>query len=355
METDLGQMGYLDKKQVRLTGIKITEIKKDYYQPWNPLGEKIIMTWEGAWGKTVDPKDLPNLSGLHVVSPTWFSLGKDGLVKNQGDLRYVQWAHETGRQVWGLFDNSFDKDLTHEFLSRPELRIKAIKQLLTYVDLYQLDGINLDFENMYLKDKEGYVQFIRELAPLLHEKDRSISVNVTFISRSENWSMCYDRQSLGEIVDYVTVMAYDEHGTFSTYPGSVASLPWVEDGLRQILKEIPNEKIILGVPFYTRLWEEGIDEKGNRKLTSKAISMTRAEAWVKENKLQPVRDPLTGQNYVELEKDGVKYSMWLEDEFSMEQRINLMKKYHLAGISAWRRGFEREGFWPVITDYINKR
>jgi len=355
IETEKGEMGYINKKDVKLTGIKWTESETEPYQPWNPLGEKIILTWEGAWGNTVNPAKLGEMSGVQVVSPTWFSLAENGLVRNNADLRYVEWAHETGRQVWGLFDNSFDKDLTHEFLSDSELRAKAIQQLLTYVELYQLDGINLDFENMHLKDKDAYVQFVRELAPLLHEKDRSISVNVTFISKSENWSMVYDRKALGQIVDYVTVMAYDENGTFSKNAGSVASIPWVEDGLIRILEEMPREKVILGVPFYTRLWEESTDEKGERKLTSKAISMTRAENWVKENNLTPQKDPATGQNYVEMTKDGVTYKMWLEDEVSLEQRSELMKKYRLAGLAAWRRGFEKEEIWPVLNRMVNSR
>jgi len=355
IETEKGQMGYINKKDIKLTGIKWTEIKKEPYQPWNPLGEKIILTWEGAWGKTVNPQNLGEMAGVQVVSPTWFSLAENGLVRNNADLRYVEWAHRTGRQVWGLFDNSFDKDLTHEFLNDSELRVKAIQQILTYVDLYQLDGINLDFENMHLKDKDAYVQFVRELAPLLHEKDRSISVNVTFISQSENWSMVYDRKALGQIVDYVTVMAYDENGTFSKNAGSVASIPWVEEGIIKILEEMPREKIILGVPFYTRLWEESTDEKGARKLTSKAITMTRAENWVKENNLTPQKDPATGQNYVEMRKDGVTYKMWLEDEVSLEQRSQLMKKYRLAGLAAWRRGYEKEEIWPVLNKMVNSR
>ena len=355
IETEEGQMGYINEKDAQLSGIKWSEIKKEPYQPWNPLGERIILTWEGAWGATVNPEKLGDLAGVQVLSPTWFSLAEDGLVKNTADLRYVNWAHSTGRQVWGLFDNSFDKDLTHNFLQDAELRAKAIKQLLTYVELYQLDGINLDFENMHLKDKDAYTQFVRELAPLLHEKDRSISVNVTFISKSENWSMIYDRKALGEIVDYITVMAYDENGTFSKTAGSVASIPWVEKGIKEILKEMPHEKIILGVPFYTRLWEERIGENGEMKLTSKAISMTRAESWVKENNLKPEKDPFTGQNYVAMTKNDVNYKMWLEDEVSLEQRTELMKKFRLAGLAAWRRGFEKEETWPVLNKMVNSR
>lgn len=354
VETSQGLMGYIDKNQVELTSIKMLEVSEEVYQPWNPLGEKIMLTWEGAWGNTVNPDKIGELPGVHVLSPTWFHLDENGLVKNSAEQKYVTWAHETGRQVWGLFDNGFDPDLTHAMLSDADLRIKVIKQLLTYVDLYQLDGINLDFENMYLKDKEAFVQFVRELTPLLHEKDRIVSVDVTFISRSENWSMCYDRESLGEIVDYMMVMAYDEHGTFSKSAGSVASLPWVERGIKAILEQVPNEKVILGVPFYTRLWQESIDENGQKKLSSEAISMERAEKWLAENKAQVVKDEATGQNYVEVKKGKVIYKMWLEDEYSLQKRIELMKKYRLAGIAAWRRGYEKEKVWPVMAEMLRK-
>jgi len=287
---------------------------------------------------------------LHVVSPTWFHLQKDGLVTNLADSNYVKWAHQNGYQVWGLFSNSFDLDITHQMLSDPDLRIKVIKQLLSYVDLYQLDGINLDFENVYLKDKDLLVQFVRELTPLMHEKDRTVSIDVTFISKSENWSMFYDRKK-----DYVMVMAYDEHWGSSPVSGSVASLPWVEKGIERILEEVPNDKLILGVPFYTRLWIEEKDENGEVHVSSKALSMEKAEKWIEENQAEIQIDPIAMQKYVEVQKDSVTYKIWLEDGFSMQKRIEIMKKYRLAGIAAWRRGFESEDFWSLMADYISER
>lgn len=352
VETFDGLMGYVDERKVELGAIRLAEIDKEEYLPWNPLGEKILLTWEGAWGTTPDPNKIGDITGVQVLSPTWFSLQENGLVKNTADLAYVKWAHATGRQVWGLFDNSFDPDLTHVFLNDASLRAKVIKQILTYVDLYNLDGINLDFENMYLKDKDAYVQFVRELAPLLREKDRVISLDVTFISQSENWSLVYDRQKLGEVVDYMMVMAYDEHGTFSSRAGSVSSLPWVEKGIQAILEQVPNKKIILGVPLYTRLWEESYDENGKLVVKSQALSMERAQKWLKENKVQIQEDQATGQNYAELKKDGVVYKMWLEDELSLSRRVELMKKYRLAGIATWMRSYATDEVWPVLADCL---
>lgn len=353
VETDEGYMGYINKKDVKLTDIRVEEIKKEIYQPWNPIGEPIILTWEYATKKTANPDDIGFLPGVHVVSPTWFHLKEDGLVSNTADIEYVKWAHQNGYQVWGLFSNSFDKELTSEMLNDSKLRIKVIKQLLSYADLYQLDGINLDFENVYLEDKEAYVQFVRELTPLLHEKGRTVSVDVTFKSSSENWSMFYDREKLGQIADYIIVMGYDEHWANSPEAGSVSSLPWVEKGIKGILEDVPSDKVILGVPFYTRLWIEEVDDEGNKSVSSKTFSMDQAQQWIEENNLKVTYDKATGQNYVQLIEGTTTYRVWLEDSTSMEKRFEIMDKYNLAGIGAWRRGFESKDFWDVIAESIN--
>jgi len=354
VETHDGLMGYLPKKKAELTTIKTTEIKKNIYQPWNPLKRPVVLTWEYAGLTTANPRDIGELAEVSVVSPTWFHLTGDGLVINRADKNYVRWAHHNGQQVWGLFDNSFDPELTHTFLNDAVLRIKAMKQILTYVDLYELDGINLDFENMFLKDKNAYVQFVRELSPLLHEKERMLTVDVTFHSQSENWSLCYDRKSLAQIADFIMVMAYDEHGSGSSKAGSVSSLPWVEKGLENILKEVPPEKLLLGVPFYTRLWTETENDQGAKKLTCRALSMEKAEEWIKEHGAEIKEDRISGQHYIEYKEGNATYKMWLEDSYSLAKRIELMKKYRLAGIAAWRRGFEKEEIWPALGSLVNK-
>lgn len=355
VQTEDGRMGYIDKKKIVLGDIVLRETPITVYHPWNPLGEPIILTWEVAGRTTVNPQNMGDITGVQVLSPTWFHLQENGIIQNQADMRYVKWAHTAGKQVWGLFDNSFNPAMTSTFLHDATLRIKAIKQLLSYVDLYQLDGINIDFENMYLKDKDAFVQFIRELAPLLHEKDRTLTVDVTFHSLSETWSMCYDRKNIAKYADYLMVMAYDEHGGSSLKAGSVASLSWVEQGLRRMLEEVPADKLLLGVPFYTRLWTEETDEQGGKKVTSRALSMEKAESWVKEKGAAVVDDAVTGQRYVEVKEGNRIYRMWLEDAYSLKKRVELMKKYRLAGLAAWRRGFEKDGIWPAVAELANKR
>lgn len=354
LETTEGKAGYLAKSNVVLGEIKLSEITKEVYQPWNPLGSPIILTWEYVGQATASPEKIGELEGVQVFSPTWFQLQQNGVVLNKADKRLVDWAHSKGQQVWGLFSNSFNPALTQEFLGNSNLRIKAIKQLLSYVDLYQLDGINLDFENMYLQDKEAFVGFVRELAPLLHEKGRLLSIDVTFHSQSETWSMCYDRKKLAAAADYLLVMGYDEYGGGSSMAGSVSSLPWVEKGLQKLLQEVSSDKVILGIPFYTRVWTEKTSADGQKKVTSKALSLKAAETWLKEKGAVVTFDEKTGQNYAEVKEEGAVLRMWLEDDYSLEKRIELMKKYRLAGLASWRRGFEKEDTWTAISRLVQK-
>ncbi len=355
IESEKGSIGYINKEYVQLSEIKTSLIEKEIYQPWNPIGEPIQFIWEYANKySTIDTSKIDDIKGIQVISPTWFNLQDDGLIENIADIAYIDWAHKNGYQIWPLFSNSFDPDLTHEILSDASLRIKVIKQLLSYTDLYQLDGINLDFENVNVEDKDMLVQFIRELTPLLHEKNRTVSMDVTFNSLSKNWSLFYDRKRLGEVVDYVIVMGYDEYWAASTVAGPVASLPWVEKGIIRILDEVPNDKLILGVPLYTRLWTEEIDDQGKISVSSKTYTMDMVSDWVIKNNVDIQYDMKSQQNYVELKEDLITYKIWIEDDVSMKKRIDLINKYNLAGIAAWRRGFESKDFWIDISEYIKK-
>lgn len=355
-----GIAGYMEKKDLRLGGIEVREAPRveKAYVPWNPLGGRINLTWEHVVKSNPDVSTIPEMPGLNVVSPTWFEIiDHEGNIQSKADIQYVKWAHDRGYQVWGLVSNGFNPDRTSAFLNNYETRKKIIRQLIEYAHLYDLDGINLDFENVYLKDKEQLVQFVRELTPYLHEQNLVVSMDVTVKSSSENWSMFYDRKALGEVIDYMIVMTYDEHWATSPNAGSVASLPWVEKGLQGILEEVPAEKVILGVPFYTRLWTETSDEKGNIKVTQKAYSMDSAKKWLEENGVKPVYDEKTGQYYAEYvdASHSVTYKIWLEEATSMQKRAELVKKYNLAGIASWRRGFESQDIWNVIAKTLSNR
>lgn len=357
--TNDGIPGYVHKMSVVLSGIQIKKWEPETARPtaWKPIGERLNVTWEHVYSRNPDTNKIPDMPGVHVVSPTWFALqDESGQLSNKADMGYVKWAHERGYQVWALFSNNFDPDLTHAALADFETRNNMIRQLVQFAALYELDGINIDFENVYLEDKERLVQFVRELTPYLHEQGLVVSMDVTIKSLSERWSLFYDRKALAEVVDYMMVMTYDEHWASSPKAGSVASLPWVENGLKGVLEEVPRDKLLLGIPFYTRLWTETRQADGSIEVTSKALSMPAIESWLKEKGVTPVYDEQSGQMYAEVkESDQVTYKVWLENEVSLKKRIELVKKYDLAGIASWRRGFERPDIWPVIDEELKKR
>ncbi|GGG09318.1 hypothetical protein GCM10010916_27720 [Paenibacillus abyssi] len=355
-----GYIGFMKKSDVAISDIETVEepARKKPFIAWKLYGQRINLTWEAVYSRNPDTSQIGELSGVNVVSPTWFELvdGK-GKIRSKADADYVSWAHRKEMQVWALFSNSFEPDLTTEALSSYERRLNMIKQLLSYSQMYKIQGINIDFENVYPKDKENLVQFVRELTPLLHEQGLVVSIDVTPKSNSEMWSVFLDREALGKVVDYMMVMSYDEHWAASPKSGSVASLPWVERSIVRILEEddVPAGKLLLGIPLYTRIWTEAEGENGEIKVSSKAVGMESIEALLEEKKLKPEYDPQTGQNYVEYEEDGALQRIWLEDETSIEARIQLVKKYDLAGIATWQRGFQKESVWGVMDDALQSR
>ncbi len=349
-----GSIGFIDKDDVSLYDVEVIQRNADTlpsYVPWKPIDGKINVTWEYVNRVNPNVKDIPPMIGVNVISPTWFEVqDEQGNILNKADASYVQWAHENQMQVWALFKNNFrDPDMTSALLANYDARINMIKQLLTYVEMYDLQGINIDFENVYLKDKDNLTQFVRELTPFMHEQGAVVSIDVTIRGGSEMWSLFYDRERLGEVVDYMMVMTYDEHWASSPKAGSVASLPWVEKGITDIIKEdrVPPSKLLVGVPYYTRLWmEETID--GVTSVSSKTFSMTAAQNYIKEKNLEPIYDEQTKQNYVEHTEGNIVYKMWIEDAVSMKARAELVNKLDIAGIASWRRGLETQDVWEII-------
>ena len=357
LRTEGGQLGYAHKMSIQITGadvVKAPEKEPERKSPWKPMGERICLVWEHVVNENPLPETLRPMPGVNVVSPTWFSLrDEEGNLNNRADPAYVQWAHEQGYQVWALVSNSFDRDLSAAVLRVGEKRQKIIDQLLAFSELYHLDGINVDFENMYLEDRDYFTQFMREFAPLAREQGLVLSVDVTIKSSSEHWSRIYDRRALAEIVDYVMLMAYDEHWGTSPVAGSVASLPWVERGLRGVLEEVPPEKLLLGVPFYTRLWEIEHLEGGAENVSSRAYGMDRIHRILQEHDAEIVFCEKTGQHYANYHSQGKEYRVWLEDEESLASRLKIVEQYNLAGVAAWRRGFESADIWALFEDKLN--
>jgi spore germination protein YaaH len=350
VRTESGIVGYINKSYVKIiyqnktNAIAAEEKKKE---------EKINLTWDYVYSKESYKDENFDATGLNVISPTWFSIvSKEGLISDKGNFAYVQNYHSKGYKVWGLVNNSFDPDITHEILNNSTAREKIINELLDIYEKYQLDGINLDFENIYLKDKDAYVQFIRELVPLFREKGMKVSIDVTNISVSENWSMSFDRKRLGEAADYIILMSYDQYWSTSPVAGSVAQYIWVEDGLEEVLNEISSEKLILGVPFYTRLWKtENID--GVSSTTSSTLTMENVEKFIEEKGIELVWDESSGQYVAEYIDGNNTYKIWVEDSRSIQMKTSLVNKYELAGVASWRKGFEKNEIWEVINSNLN--
>ena len=314
-----GTAGYLSNKYVTVGDTEIIQINKKQEEVIIPQIEgPIQLTWEAVYTNNPDTNMIPEMPGVNVVSPTWFELsGSDGSVKNLGSLDYVNWAKDRDYQIWGLFSNAFDPDLTHEALKKYETRQSIIRQLLQYSQIYRLDGINIDIENVREEDGPLVTQFIREATPYFHQAGLIVSMDITFMTTG-NWSAFYEREKLAESVDYLIVMAYDEHWGSSEIAGSVASFPWVETNLQKLLEVVPNDKLILGVPLYTRLWEE----TSTGELSSKAMSMAEVKEWLAANAVTPQYDEVSGQNYAEYYAADSKstYRIWLEDEFSLTKK-----------------------------------
>lgn len=360
VQASSGYTGYVAKSAVVLGAIEMTASveEQESFVAWKLYGQRINLTWEAVYSRNPDVEKVGELEGVNVVSPTWFAL-KDakGQLSSKADKSYVDWAHGKGMQVWALFSNSFDPDMTTTALASYESRQNMIRQLIAYAQIYKLQGINIDFENVYTKDKENLVQFVREMTPLLHEQGLVVSMDVTPKSNSEMWSAFIDRAALGKVVDFMMVMAYDEHWASSPVAGSVASLPWVEQSVKRILEEdgVPSRKLILGIPLYTRVWTEQAGEDGKTKVSSKAIGMEAVDKLIGEKQLQPEFNASTGQHYIEYQEDGARKRIWMEDEVSIKARAELAKKYDLGGVASWARVFQKPAIWPVLDEALQSR
>lgn len=319
---------------------------------WKPKNGKISMVWDQVTrveSNQNESKKIP-IPGLNVISPTWFALeDTEGNVSNIADEGYVKWAHENGYQVWALFTNNTNGKLTRSVLSDTNKREKVIKQILALAALYDIDGINIDFESIPESAGEYYVQFIREITPYL--KAQGLTVSVDMYAPTQ-WTAHYDMAGVGKVVDYVAIMAYDEHWSTSPKSGSVASLDWTEDAIAAAVELVDKDKVIMGVPFFTRLWEEKIDENGEISVSSSAYGMQGGLNILEKNGVEAVYDEESGQKYGEFEKEGATYKIWIEDIDSMEKRMNIMNTYQVAGIAGWKRGLEMEGTWNVIEKYL---
>jgi len=284
-----------------------------------------------------------NAAGLTVVSPTWFSLrGNEGLYECYADASYVDSAHEKGVQVWALIENLDDSVTLGTLLKKTAVRRKLIAQIMADAEFYGIDGINVDFEYLRGDAAKAYLEFIRELSVPCREKGLVLSVDVP---NAASYNTHYDRGELAVFCDYVINMGYDEH-TAGDDPGSTSSLPFFRDGLERTLTEVPAERLIAGIPFYTRAWT--VTPEG--RVSSEALSMAGAAAWAEEQGIVLKWDPDLGQNTGSVTSEsGMVRSIWMENDASEKERVQAAREYSVAGIACWRLGFEEESVWKILS------
>ena len=347
--TDDGYIGYIDKKKVGEAEKTKFErsFKKEEYS-YLTMDSKVNMVWHQVTSTDANAyfaDATANMTGVNVISPTWFYLtDTSGNIASIASADYVSQAHEKGLQVWGLIDNFTQEVSTTETLSSTAARQNIISQLIQAAQDVGMDGINVDFESLSEDVGIHFLEFLRELSIECHKNNLVLSVDNPV---PEDFTSHYDRAEQGRVVDYVIIMGYDEHYVGSE-AGSVASLPWVEQGIQDTLDEVPAERVINAIPFYTRLWRI---TGGN--VTSEAIGMDQAQQTIADNNVETYWDKTTSQNYGKYDIDNSTYQIWLEDAQSVAEKVKLVSKYDLAGVSAWKLGFENNGIWQVISDNLN--
>ena len=348
-----GTIGYVKKED--LGNVEVTREAKEYI---DKVEGKVNLVWDyySEYAKAPD-RTGETMDGVNVVSPSFFSLerGSNGEIydnaKDDG-AEYIEWAHNNNYQVWAMFSNNSLKDTTSQILNDYEKRETMIENLMDLVEEYNLDGVNVDFENMNESDKDVYSRFLIELAPRLKKIGKTLSVDVTAPDGSETWSLCFDRNTIANVADYIVFMAYDQYGTNSNKAGTTAGYNWVEANVKKFLgqEDVDPEKIILGIPLYMRLWEE--EEDGTAK--PEVVNMKDMFDVLPENQVATWDEELK-QYYVEYEEDGKTYKMWVENEKSVGEKINLANQYNLAGIAFWEKDREtNDEFWTFVKEQLNK-
>ena len=348
-----GTIGYIKKED--LGNVEVAREAKEYI---DKVEGKVNLVWDyySEYAKAPD-RTGETMDGVNVVSPSFFSLerGSNGEIydnaKDDG-AEYIEWAHNNNYQVWAMFSNNSLKDTTSQILNDYEKRETMIENLMDLVEEYNLDGVNVDFENMNESDKDVYSRFLIELAPRLKKIGKTLSVDVTAPDGSETWSLCFDRNTIANVADYIVFMAYDQYGTSSNKAGTTAGYNWVEANVKKFLgqEDVDPEKIILGIPLYMRLWEE--EEDGTAK--PEVVNMRNMFDVLPENQVATWDEELK-QYYVEYEEDGKKYKMWIENEKSVGEKINLANQYNLAGIAFWEKDREtNDEFWTFVKEQLNK-
>lgn len=345
-----GYTGYIQTEDISdPEAIEARTAKKDSYERIT-RDHKINLVWHQS--TSTESNDAmaemtAEMTGVNVISPTWFSVTDEtGTISSLASADYVKLAHDAGREVWGLIDNfneAFDE--TND-LAYASVRSRIIEQLLAEAASCGMDGINVDFENLKEAGIPHYLQFLRELTSAAHAQNLVVSVDTPV---PQAYTMYYQRGEQARFVDYMIVMAYDEHFAGSEEAGSVSSLPFVQQAVEEMTRVMPADQVICGIPFYTRVWTEKF---GQSAITSEVLGMDGAKNYAKENQMTETWDASLGQNVATVETSDARYTIWMEDEQSMEEKLKVIQSADLAGVAEWKLGFECADVWSLISEYI---
>ncbi len=345
-----GYTGYIQTEDIsEPEAIEARTAKKDSYERIT-RDHKINLVWHQS--TSTESNDAmaemtAEMTGVNVISPTWFSVTDEtGTISSLASADYVKLAHDAGREVWGLIDNfneAFDETTDLAYAS---VRSRIIEQLLAEAASCGMDGINVDFENLKEAGIPHYLQFLRELTSAAHAQNLVVSVDTPV---PQAYTMYYQRGEQARFVDYMIVMAYDEHFAGSEEAGSVSSLPFVQQAVEEMTRVMPADQVICGIPFYTRVWTEKF---GQSAITSEVLGMDGAKSYAKENQMTETWDASLGQNVATVETSDARYTIWMEDEQSMEEKLKVIQSADLAGVAEWKLGFECADVWSLISEYI---
>ena len=318
--------------------LEFTGISKDY---------KINMGWHqisGSGGNGTLAEVTANARGLNTIAPTWFHLtGNEGNIVSYASKSYVDSAHAMGLEVWALADDFTEEVDRFAIFSSSEARERLIQNLTREILNCGADGLNIDFEKIDEAAGKHFVEFIRELSVECRKNGIVLSVDNYPVSGGTIW---YNRREQAVYADYVVVMGYDEHWGTGGRAGSVASIGYVERGISDTLEYVPAEKLINGIPFYTRIWKTTGTE-----VTSDAVGMRAAAEFVANNNIQTQWLDSECQHYGEIQKGETLYQVWLENYDSVKVKLDVMKTYDLAGVAEWKLGLETPDIWDLITAY----
>ncbi len=352
VRTENGKLGYVKSEKLE-NEYTVREAMEEEKQ----IEGKVNLIWDYFSKYASAPeRNGTSIEGVNVVSPAFFYLDEKGdLKENVGSKgqAYMEWAHANGYKVWPMVSNAEaateSLSITSDIMNHYEKRQKLIEKIVNVCVKYELDGINIDFENMKQEDKNMFSRFIIELTPRLKEIGLITSVDVTAPDGGETWSMCFDRHVIGNVADYIVFMAYDEYGVSSTKPGTTAGYDWVKLSLNKFLQteEIEANRIILAIPFYTRVWTT--DNEG--KTTSKTVAMKNIDKVIPDGTEKQWDDTLK-QNYVEYTEEGNKKQIWIEDIDSLKAKLSLIKENDLAGVGSWQKGMETDDVWGMLKEEL---